>query len=186
MRQITLFAWMSVAAAVIAWGAFAMFAWNILSQEREIQSREMDTEALGARESAALRLHALARDTKKARTELDDLTRSEVLTVADIIEGVGKSAGLKVKIGGATSESSVEKSDGVPSLRAINFQVDAEGAFSAVMHAAALFENLPVLSSVENLELARVDSGENSAKTKPPLWRLSARIQVITADDTSI
>ena len=186
MRPITLFAWLAVAGAVIAWGAFSMFALNIMSQESAIRSHATDAEAITARESTALRLHALARDTKNERDRLDSLASAEVLEIADIIEGVGESAGVKVKIGGAVPEiSSQQSAGGAPSLSAIGFQVEAEGAFPAVMHAAMLFENLPVLSSVQSLELTRAQGGEVSSKTKIQLWRLSARIQVMPTADIS-
>jgi hypothetical protein len=184
IRPIALFAWLTVTAALVAWGAFAMFARNIISQEREIKSRATDTEMVAARESAALRLHALVRDTKNAREELDGLAKSEVLEVADAIESVGKFARVKVKIGGATPESSAQQLDGIPSLRALDFRVEAEGAFAALMHAVLLFENLPALSSIQNLEFTRIESDGTAAKTKIPIWRLSVRIRVMTTADT--
>lgn len=185
MRPITLIAFAAAVSALIAWSAFVMFAWNVSSQKGNIISHATNAEAVAERENAALRLHALARDTKTVREELDGLTRAEVLGIADIIEGIGKSAGVGIKINGATPDSSPQSSDAAPDLQSVVFLVEAEGAFSSVMHAVLLFENLPVLSSVQSLELARVGDYAGPAKTKAPLWRLSARIQVMTTVDIS-
>ncbi|MDO8481856.1 MAG: hypothetical protein Q7S75_02120 [bacterium] len=189
IRPITLIAFVAVAAALVAWGALAVFAWNIMSEESKIRSHATYTEAVTARENVSMGLNALARDTKSGRDQLDSLTRKEVLEIANIIEGVGKSTGVTVKIGGATSEPVTQKSGKSitvnTTMHAVNFIVDAEGTFSSVMHTALLFENLPAISSIQSLQLVRVQNSGDSAKAKTKLWRLSARIQVITTANIS-
>ncbi len=184
MRKITFVAWGAVAIALAAWVAVAMFAWTIFTQESERSSRATDAEAVTARETASLRLRALARDTKSAREQLDALTKTDVLRIADMIEEVGKSAGVNVKINGAEPET-VQPPTKAQSLYAINFLVETEGAFPALMYAAALFENLPVFSSVQSLEFERAQNSDSSAKNKKALWRLNARIKVMTTADIS-
>lgn len=184
IRKLALIAIAATVAALIAWGLAVSFAWTVITDESERSLRMSDAEAATARESAALRLHALARDTKSAREKLDALTNAEVLQIADLIEGVGKSAGVKIKINGADPESSQQTSK-AQTIHAINFQVETEGAFASLMHAAALFENLPVLSSVQNLEFERVQNSEGSSKGKKALWRLNAKIKVMTTADIS-
>lgn len=186
MHKITLIAWGAITVSLIAWILTAMFTWTIFTEESERSALAGDAEAVAARETASLRLHALARDTKSAREELDALTKTEVLDIADMIEGVGKSTGVKIKINGAEPESIQQQPNAkVQALHAINFIVETEGAFTPLMHTVVLFENLPVLSSVQSLEFERVQNSESSAKNKKPLWRLNARIKIMTVADIS-
>lgn len=180
--KISLIAWGAVAAAVIAWVLAAMFVWSVFSQENARSASAFNAEQVTAQETASLRLHALARDTKSAREELDALTNAEVLGIADLIEGVGKSAGVKIKINGADPESSQQTSKS-QTLHAINFQVETEGTFAPLMHAVILFENMPALSSIQSLELERVQNFDGSDKNKKALWRLNAKIKVMTTAD---
>lgn len=185
-RKITLVAWGAVTAALAAWVLVAAFAWTIFTQESERSSLANDAEAIAARETAELRLHALARDTKSAREQMDFLAKTEILRIADMIEGVGKFAGVEIKISGASPEPTQPQTNGkTPSPRAVDFLVETEGTFASLMHAAALLENLPAISSVQNLELERVQNYDSPAKNKTPFWRLNARVKVITTADIS-
>lgn len=186
MRKITFIAWGAVALALMAWVLVAMFAWAIFMQESERSSLASDTEAAAARETAELRLHALARDTKSAREQMDVLAKTEVLRIADMIEEVGKFAGVEVKINGASPEPAQPQTNGkTPVPRAVDFMVESKGTFASLMHAAALFENIPAISSVQNLELERVQNYDSSPKNKTPFWRLNARIKILTTADIS-
>jgi len=68
-------------------------------------------------------------------------------------------------------------------LRAVSFLVEAEGSFAALMRTAELFETLPLPSSVQNLELERALSLNESAGKTVALWRLTARISVFTSSE---
>lgn len=122
-----------------------------------------DARQSAARESNAIRLHMLARDTKDARDQLDALTRTDVLSIANMIEEVGKAAGIKVKIGDVLSGSSIQ-SPTVPSapadpnalaLHDTVFLIETDGSFPSLMHAVVLLEQLPLISSIQDLELRR-------------------------------
>lgn len=180
ISKLTLIAWGGVAAALVAWGLVLMFAWTISSQASEHSLLAGDSEAVLAREIASLRLHALARDTKEAREQLDLLATSEIVEIADIIERVGLATGAKVKISGANPEPAQQPNAKNPPLHAINFLVETEGSFSTLMHTVALLEALPVLSSIQNLEFERVQNSGGSAKDKSALWRLNANVKVMT------
>lgn len=190
-RSTTLITFAAMAAALIAWGAFAMFAQNVVGAENAREASAADAESAAEREIATLRLHSLARDTKNDRDQLDILTLADVLGIANMIEEVGGYAGVTVKISGATSESAggqakLPPGKSAPAIRAINFIAEAEGTFSSLMHAVQLFENLPAIASVQNVELERIqDTAAGSSKSKTPRWRLSARIQVMTTADVS-
>ena len=181
MKKISLIAWGMVAAAMFAWILAAMFAWTIFAEESQRNWRIGDAEEAAARETAALRLHALARDTKNAREQLAALTEADVLGIANMIESVGKSTGVKIKINGAEPESDrQDASTKVQTLNAVNFLVETEGTFASLMHTASLFENLPAISVVQSLEFERLQTSDSIDKNKKPLWRLIARIKVMT------
>ena len=187
IQSITLLAFSAAAVAFIAWGSFGMFAWNIWNEKASISSSTSDAETVTERQSASLRLHSLARETKSARDRLNSLTGSEVLGIANIIEGVGKSTGVPVTISGATQSSPSPKSKAPASiLHPIVFVVEAEGSFASLMHTTQLLENLPILSSLQSLELNYVQTYSDSVKTKKQAWRLSARIQVMTTSNVSL
>ena len=160
-----------------------MFAWNIWNEKASISSSTSDAETVTERQSASLRLHSLARETKSARDRLNSLTGSEVLGIANIIERVGKSTGVAVTIIGATQSAPSPKSKApAPILHPI----EAEGSFASLMHTTQLLENLPILSSLQSLELNYVQTYSDSVKTKKQAWRLSARIQVMTTANVSL
>ncbi|MCR4281192.1 MAG: hypothetical protein NUV88_02580 [Candidatus Kaiserbacteria bacterium] len=186
IRSITPIAFSTAAAALIAWGSFGMFAWNIWNEEASIRSNTNNAETVTERQSASLRLHSLARETKSARDRLDSLTGSEVLGIANIIEGIGKSTGVAVTISGAIQSSPAPKSKTTSSiLHPIILIIEAEGSFASLMHTAELLENLPILSSLQSLELDYTQNYSGSVKTKKQVWRLSARIQIMTTANVS-
>lgn len=185
-KRITLIVWSAVALSLVAWTGVVMFALAIQSQKDASFSHVTDADAALARESAALRLHALSRDTKDARAQLDELVQADFLAIADTIEGVGKISGVKIKIGGAAPESGQQpQALNSPALNAVDFVVEAEGSFAKLMHTVALFETLPVLSSIQNLELERVSVSSEAGASKKAAWRLSGRIKVLTTHNIS-
>ena|SRR3990167_7242811 len=180
-KNLSLITWGTVAIALFAWILVVMFARTILTEEGQRNWREGDAQEANARETVSLRLHVLARDTKSAREQLDLLTKTEVLEIANMIESVGKSTGVKIKINDAEPASYQQATNAKPqTLNAIDFLVETEGSFRALAHTSILFENLPMLSSVQSLEFERIRDSEGSAKNKTPLWRLRARIKVMT------
>lgn len=182
-RQTTFLAWGAVVAAFAAWTMMILFAFSIRSQQEARFADATESETAAARESTALRLHALVRDTKSAREQLDDLTRADFLSIADTIEGVGKVTGAKLKISGALPAPGDREQSGGTTLNETDFIVEAEGSFSALMHTAVLFENLPILSSMRSLEFQKTAVAGDGKK--PAAWRLSARIRVLTAQNIS-
>jgi hypothetical protein len=61
-------------------------------------------------------------------------------------------------------------------LQAVAFVVQAQGSFSSLMKLVALFEHLPLVSSVGEIDLERTAA----ANQKAGLWHLTARIRVLT------
>jgi hypothetical protein len=181
-RNTGILAWAAVTAAVAAWiGVFMYDSW-ISAQLEARSSQTTDVQSVSEKEVAAVRLHVLARDTANQRTQLDSLTNTDIISVADIIEGIGKIAVVQLKIGAATPETTVQKKGAAntPASSIVGFVVEASGAFASVMHAAALLESLPVPSSVQNLEFENIMSSSD-AKSSKSTWHLTARVRVLIA-----
>jgi len=184
-QNIAMFAWTAVAAAAALWtGVFMYAAW--ISAERDAgMSQAADAQSVSEREIANIRLHALVRDTENLRTQLEGLARADVIGIANTIDSIGKIAGVTLKIGAATPESTVQKRGTVNTsvLHAVGFVIEADGTFPSLMHAAALLESLPTLSSVQGMEFEHTPLSGSSASAKSAPWHLTARIRVLTAVD---
>jgi len=186
-QNIAIYAWVAITVAIAAWVGVFIYAGWISRQLDTHQSQATDMQSISEREMEAIRLHALVRDTKNLRAQLDGLTRTDVIGVANIIESIGKIVGAKVKIGAATPEAIEQKgsSNNTSGLRAVSFVVESEGTFASLMNTAALLETLPMISSIQGMEIERapLSSGPNS--TKQVMWRLVAHIRVLTSADIS-
>ncbi|GEM_PF-1076062 len=182
-RGITLGAWIAIAAAAAAWAAVAAFAWTIQAEMSTRSSQAADARNTATLEDATIRLHALARDTKDLRDQLDSLAQTDVLTVVNTIESVGQVTGVAVKIGDVVPTAAAPATDpNAPTLYEATFVVETDGSFQALMRTAALFEHLPLLSSVDNLELERVSSDPQG---KSGTWHGTARIRVLSTSPFS-
>jgi len=177
----------AVAAAVAAWIAVFMYASWISAQQDALASQVTNVQSVADREIAATRLHALARDTQNQRTQLDGLTHTDVIGIANTIDSIGQIAGVKLNIGGATPGPAAQKASAgsVSTLHAVSFVVEADGTFSSLMHAASLLETLPVLSSVESLEFAHALLSTGAGSANSSAWHLTARIRMLTTADIS-
>ena len=186
MRNIGILALAASAAAIAAWAAVFMYAAWISAQLDALKSQTADVQSVSERDIVSIKVHALARDTKNLREQLDGLTHSDVIGIADTLDSIGKIAGVTLRIGSAAQEPAEKKkgaADSAPALHAVSFVVDAVGTFSSLMHAAALLENLPLLSSVQSMEFENLSSLNDSGSAKSTAWHLTARIRAVTAAD---
>lgn len=186
-KNIGTLAWAAVAAALAAWAVVFIYAAWISTQQSVRSSQTADVQSVSDREIAAVRLHALARDTQEQRTQLDTLARTDVIGVANMIDSIGRIAGVTLQIGGATPESAGQKAGAgtVSALHAVSFVVEADGSFSSLMHAAALLETLPSLSSIQSLEFEHAPLSADSGSARSAPWHLTARIRTVTTADIS-
>ena len=173
-------AWMAATLAILAWIGAVFFLFSIRAQHSSGVSNLSDAQSAAAEDNASLRIQALARSTKNERTALDNLTNNDFLSIANIIEAVGKDSGVEINIVSVLPATGAQKQAKKSALNDVDFLVETEGTFAALIETASLFENLPLISSVQNLELERfLVSG--SGKKEETRWRLSARIRVLTA-----
>ena len=173
---ITYLAWISLVVAFCAWGAVVYIAFSLQDQAASNANSTAQSEQQLDRIAYAQRLAALASDTKDERTRLESIVQPDIVAIVNVIEAAGKSVKVNATVSDALSEGGPQALPGGQSLQTVAFVVQAQGSFASLMQLAALFEHLPLSSSVEQLELEHTPS----ADTKVAPWHLAARIRVMT------
>ena len=169
-----------VVLALAAWGLVGYFAWTITRDEDKRVMDGREAQLVAIQNAQAIRTHALALDTATDGAKLKNLLDLDVVSVSNMIEEAGRSAGVKVKLGNAQPERGAT-SDGL-TIRAVGFIITADGKFSELLRAARLFEALPIPSSVTRLDIERAPASFGGA---PSAWHLNAYIRVLTTSDIS-
>ncbi|OGG79750.1 hypothetical protein A3A39_04470 [Candidatus Kaiserbacteria bacterium RIFCSPLOWO2_01_FULL_54_13] len=171
--------WGALAVAIALWAGVGFFAWTIAKEESAHASRAAEEVEESVLQSAILRLHALARETKDARARLEGIARRDVVEILDSIEGVARDSGVPIKIGQALAASSDPSSP----LRMASFVIEAEGTFAQVAHVASLLESFPMPSSVNELQFEQLPGSTGAKKSKGNIWRVVARMRFFTTVD---
>lgn len=181
-KTVKLISWIAIAVAILAWSGVILSANMIRSTA--IQRSNDTRAALTKANQTALnkRVDTLAQNTKEKREQLTALAGADVVSIIDVIDSAGKSAGLDAKVSDAAVGGTQQLGKNGDTLRAVVFNVQGNGTFAQVMHAAALYEKLPLLSSIDQLDIEKVQSSD----PKAPAWHISARIRVQTLISVSI
>lgn len=180
-NRVTITSWLLLILAIASWAGVGYSANWIKSTA---QRRANDTRAaLTKANQAALnqKVESLAQSTKDKRTELSKIAGADVVVVVDAIDAAGKAAGLEAKVTDAAVSGSQQLGKNGDTLRGVVFTVQAVGSFAQIMHAVSLYEKLPLLSSVDQLDIEKVQGTD--AKSQ---WRMLARIRVMTLLSVSI
>ena len=179
--------WCLSALTFVALCLLALFAWNILGSASDRADATAQAQQASADQESLLRLHSLAIDTKDERAQLDALTHTDVVSIVNMIEAAGKSAGVNVQVSDAlpvaTPKAVSDKS--TPPLQAVDFVLAAQGKFSALIGAIQLIENLPVPSSINQLDIALTLDVQGASTSGGP-WHMSVRLRVLTSSDMSL
>lgn len=174
--RVNLIAWCLLAIAVCAWGGVAYAAQTIKSTALQ---RTNDSQlALTKANQAAMnrRIDALAQSTKEKREALSAIAGADVVSIIDMIDAAGKTAGITAKVSDAAVSGSQQLGKNGDSLRGVVFNVQGAGTFTQVMHAASLYEKLPLLSSIDQMDIERSQSSDPKAAP----WQITIRIRVLT------
>ncbi len=171
-----------VALAILSWGA-VVFAANLI-ETTAVQRSNDSIAALTKANQAALnkRVQALAESTKDKRAELSAIAGADVVPIIDLIDAAGKSAAIQATVSDAAVTGTQQLDKSGDTLRAVVFNVQGSGTFVQVMHAAELYEKLPLLSSIDQMDIEKVQSSD----PKLPPWHISVRIRVQTLISVSI
>lgn len=175
MRTFTLISWLGLLVGIAAWVGLVFF-WYTIEGKRETRTQRLHAiEQSAQRQLNAAHMKALLKETSEARTALDEMTSSDILSAVEMIEGSGKPLGLNVHISSATPTGVFSKGS---SLHSVAFELDSEGNYSSLMRLMQILESLPLLTTIERVELhAEADSTKPDAKA---LWHLDARVKLFT------
>jgi len=180
MKRLQLMSWIVFALSLFACGAAFYAGWYLLGEATVRAEATTSTEQRSSRAAFTERLQALAADTKVERERLEAIGHNDVIAIVTRIESVGPAANVTLRVSDALPEGAgMELPDG-SHLVPIVFLVSAEGGFAALEKALGMLENIPLPASVIQVELEK--GGEGAAA----LWRLSARIRVLTTSAISI
>lgn len=182
MNKFTYIAVILLVLAVAAWTGVVYFAQSIQQQESDLASAAQSQEQTSDAQTSSVRLHALAQDSAAESATLDSVLGSDVASIVSTLQATGKSAGVDVTLSGALPESAPSADAAASQINAIGFVVEGSGTFTALMRVAELLETLPLPSSVQQLDLQRVNDSSGAPTTT---WHLNAYLRVLTSADIS-
>ena len=174
--------WFALFLALLLWVGVGYFSRAISVEESERALRKADVENASAAQTTALKLHALARETKPMREKLSDITRADAIEILHEIEGVARDSGIPIGIRQALTTSAP---DSASSLRSAAFVVETEGTFSEVIHAVALLDTLPAPSLINQLQLEKVSATAEAARKSGSRWRAVVHMNFLTTAEIS-
>lgn len=181
-ERIKLISWALLVLAIIVWGG-VLYSANMITSTAQTRSNDTQLALTKANQSVMnQKVSALAQVTEEKRKELTTLAGADVVSIIDTIDAAGKSAGIEAKVSDASVAGSQQLGKGGDTLRAVVFSVQGDGTFTQVMHAAQLYERLPLLASLDQMDIVR----NQSSDSKSPAWHITARIKVLTLIQVSI
>ena len=159
------FTWAAFAIAIIEWSGVAYFARLIMEMQREDVASIAGMTVENDKRVADAYLHSTLQNTKEQREALDALIETDIVSIVNMLDRVGREVGTTVKINSTQPESSTSGS-----IRALVFTIYTEGTFTQIERATELFETLPIPSTVRQFEMTHDPDG----------WSLNAQVRVLT------
>jgi hypothetical protein len=166
--------WVALTIALLLWTLTLYAFWSI-----EQQKKAHVIFVSGAQEEIRLiaqssRLRGLLNDTKNDRTTLQGIISADVIALVDAIDAVGKTVNLNVQVSNVQPEA--QKKGALPGTAIpVTLVVQSEGTFPEITRLVELLNALSIPTTIQQVELVRSGS----------LWRLTARLKVLTASVTS-
>ena len=180
MKPFTLISWSLLLLGITAWVGVVLFYGVIEGKKTERTDRLLKIEQSAKLQISAARIKALANETTETRTALDEVTSVDILSAVKTIEGAGKSIGLSVHIVSASPSGAFSKTN---TLHTVSFALESQGSYSSIVRLMKLFESLPLLSMIENVEL-RSESDPSKPDPKA-LWHLDLRLKLFTSSNVT-
>lgn len=167
MARSPLIAWGFLILALLAWGGFAYMVKSLGDARHAYADAVVIAQQESERGEMVQRLRAVVQSTQVERASLEGSVSATILQAVQTIEAAGQAAGASnVTIGGANPVANPPKG-----LAVYSIAVTAQGSFASLMRTVALFETLPIPSTIEQFEIGK---GEKN-------WNLTARLQVTIA-----
>lgn len=177
MRSLTLISLVGLLLSIAAWVGVVFLYQTIQIKESERNARHREIAETSRQENDATRLKALMSETKAGRAALDQFTAVDILSAVKTIEGVGKPAGVSIRIENAIPGDTTKSGE----LRSITFVISAEGTFSEMIRTIQLFEAVPLPASIEQVDLSQ-QSGESDGKNaSQQVWHVNVRLKLLTS-----
>ena len=183
LRRHALIGYLALVVALMAWASVNLGAWRLITIAGEHAADEARVRQSAADATYAARLNALANDTRADRDTLNVLTKVDIVSIVDMLDSTGKSAGVDVQVSDVTPDTAHPPSKTEPLIQSVSFTLQAHGKFSALMRLLALLESLPLPSVMQGLDMSRDPSAQAGAPSMQ--WHMHARIQVYTSADIS-
>lgn len=178
----TYVAYGALALTVCIWVGVGFFAKHIQDKRVAYTARTAEAAKQAGVVADAARLRILASNNLERASKLDTIMSSDVPAIVEVIKSVGTAAGVPIKISGALPTTVPKNQKGV---QAVAFILESSGSFSAMMRVLALFESLPLPSSIEIIDLSREGQGGGSSSRPSQSWHLNLKLRVITTATVS-
>ncbi|HEY4517032.1 MAG TPA: hypothetical protein VJG64_03740 [Candidatus Paceibacterota bacterium] len=174
----TSFALVMFASALAVSFSVALFAFSLQGRILAGGKAQKQGELTRNQDQSTAQLHAFAQATASERASLKALLQTDILSIATMLTGAGKAAGVSLEVSGAQSRAATTLKGSKYMLSAVSFTVTGQGTFAKLMDAAGLLEALPIAGSIEHIDMSRVSPEGNTRGDFP--WQFSTRIRVLT------
>lgn len=166
----TWIAWVVLLLGLAAWMGFVGMLW-LLNGERSAYAAALSERGdRKVRGDVQSKLRVVVRDTAQERAALESAVRIPIVTAVEIIEAAGKMAGVRsLSILEASPQAASTKD-----ISTVSVLVQAEGTFPSLVRAVALFETLPLATTVERIQFERFKD----------MWRISVQLRVLLGTET--
>ena len=181
--QFNYVSWGAVGATALLWVLFGWLASELMNARAGFAEAQVSLAQMAQQENESSRLRGLLRDTDGARTELDAMVKTDVLTEVDTIEKTGAKSGVIVRVESAT-QTSLSNPKSSKELHAFLILVTAHGKLPALLREAAILESLPFPATLDGVDFEQLPGAQTGADANT--WQLSGRVRVITTSTIGV
>lgn len=174
--SIQFIAGMCLLLAMLGWTAVWYAGNQILEDAAARASTASSAQTQSDRAAYTRRVASLVSETRSERDVLEKVSGMNIVSIVTLIESVGARTGISVKVNNAQPQGGAVSLPG-GSLSKFVFAIEADGSFAQIMRTVQSLEDLPLPSSVEQLEIMKNNS---SGSGNDRGWHLNARISVFT------
>ena len=128
-RRASLIAYVSIALSLCAWAAVVFFALSIETMSQTSIDLAASAQATSDQQTTDLQAHEFAKVIAPARTQFENILKSDPLSLSSTLTEAGKDAGVALQIDNAAPESSPASSGA--HVAAIGFVLQATGSFAS-------------------------------------------------------
>lgn len=177
MKTFSLVAYGSLALALCLWAFLFWGSLHLMASAEDRAQSATQLQADAAKHAYTARLAALAQDTSVQRATLESIVQPDVVTIVNGIEAAGKKANTDAQVTSALADGTATDLPGGGKVQGVAFVVEAHGSFASILKLETMYENLPLASTIESVDLEKAVAQGATA----PSWHLTMRIRVFTS-----